>query len=188
MRKILTVLTAVFLLAGCKGKEKSTLQEEKKDSSVRLSVWTVPFLRSQFETRADAFRKAHDDVDLVITTGTEMESTILDTYLTDPSNAADVFVFAPAQLNDFANAGALVPLDEKADEMLVKKKTEKLSDLQSKGKESDFMSASWQNQLYAFPVAGSDSGNGPYLVGVNSKSEVTDWALALGEYLSVSQQ
>ncbi len=98
-----------------KGEETTTAPKEEEKITAEITVWGPAEDQDEkngswLSTQCDAFNAAHPNWDLTFKYGTCSEGDAGKTVSTDPSNSADVYMFANDQINTLIDAGAIAKL------------------------------------------------------------------------------
>lgn len=112
MKRLWVVFCALMLLSGC-----SRANMEVNDA-VPLRVWVgdnadIPWMEQVIRD----FHAAHPDRQYAIQIGVQNEGDAAKVILADVQSAADVFIFADDQLTSLLQAGALMPIEEGAEDI-----------------------------------------------------------------------
>lgn len=180
MKKFVTGLLAVALLAGCgtstsEGSSEATAAADSTSTeTVSLTLWGAENDQDYLAERVEAFKAAYPDVTFDIQIGVESESTAKDTVLTDIQAAADVFAFADDQLADLVDAGALLALDD-YDEVLQTYAGKSIDDIKNANVLVSIEDATYDSKLYAFPTSADNGYFLYYDANVFTEEDVKDW-------------
>ena len=182
MKKYLCGALALAMLTGCSSKASSTTSSTASlaaDGPISLTVWGSETDQDYLAERIEAFKKKYSDYEFNIQIGVESESTAKDTILTDVEAAADVYAFADDQLPDLVEAGAILALDDNMDAVLQTYANKSLDDIKNDNVEVSVDSATYNNQLYAFPTSADNGYFLYYDSTVFSEDDVKDWSSLL---------
>lgn len=149
MKKLLSTLIASLMLlsvSACSpSSNNSTTTETKTEETVSLTVWGSQEEQAVLQGMVDEFIQAHPETKWDIKLGVVSEADAKTRYLEDPAAAADVFAFANDQINDLVGAGALYKVTRNAEE------------IKSRNSEGSIEGASYDGQLYGYPMT-ADNG------------------------------
>lgn len=149
MKKLLSTLIASLMLlsvSACSpSSNNSTTTETKTGDTVSLTVWGSQEEQAVLQGMVDEFIQAHPETKWDIKLGVVSEADAKTRYLEDPAAAADVFAFANDQINDLVGAGALYKVTRNAEE------------IKSRNSEGSIEGASYDGQLYGYPMT-ADNG------------------------------
>ena len=139
MKRFGAMLMCMLMLGGC--------SREQSAESVPLRVWVgdnadIPWMEQVIRD----FRAAHPERQLDIRIGVQNEGDVAKVVLADVQSAADVFTFADDQINSLLNAGALMPIQEGAEDIR-----------NANTPESVAAATGPDGQLYAYPAT-ADNG------------------------------
>lgn len=139
MKRFGAMLMCMLMLGGCSRKQSA--------DSVPLRVWVgdnadIPWMEQVIRD----FRAAHPERQLDIRIGVQNEGDAAKVVLADVQSAADVFTFADDQINSLLNAGALMPIQEGAEDIR-----------NANTPESVAAATGPDGQLYAYPAT-ADNG------------------------------
>lgn len=149
--KVITVIAALGVtllgMSGCSNWRRDSLPE------VKLSIWwSDEDDRDLIENIIEEFKTEHADEALFeITVSKENVQTSKETVLSNPSNAADIYMFADDQFEALRQAGALLEITEDADQVI---------DENGGINNGACRSAMYGGRLYAYPLT---AGNGYFL-------------------------
>ncbi len=149
MKKLLSTLIASLMLlsvSACSpSSNNSTTTETKTGDTVSLTVWGSQEEQAVLQGMVDEFIQAHPETKWDIKLGVVSEADAKTRYLEDPAAAADVFAFANDQINDLVGTGALYKVTRNAEE------------IKSRNSEGSIEGASYDGQLYGYPMT-ADNG------------------------------
>ncbi len=172
MKKLLALFLSLALALGLTGALAA--------DAVSLLVWVgddadQPWIEGVIEK----FKAANPDTTFDIQVGIQSETNAGATVLTDVTAAADVFTFPDDQLNTLVQAGALQPVSENTDAIIMA------------NTEGSVAAAMMDGTLYAYPAT-ADNGyfmfyNSSYFTGedVKSLNKMLDVAAAAGKKVSL---
>lgn len=148
--------------------------------TITLRVWGGEEDQALLAELVNDFKAAHSDQNFDIQIGVESESTAKDTVLTDISAAADVFAFASDQIASLVRAGALANLDNMS-EVLTNYSGKSIDDVKSANSAGTIGSATFKDNLYAFPMSGGNNYFLYYDANVLSEDDVKSWDTMLAK-------
>lgn len=148
--------------------------------TITLRVWGGEEDQALLAELVNDFKAAHSDQNFDIQIGVESESTAKDTVLTDISAAADVFAFASDQIASLVRAGALANLDSMS-EVLTNYSGKSIDDVKSANSAGTIGSATFKDNLYAFPMSGGNNYFLYYDANVLSEDDVKSWDTMLAK-------
>ncbi len=116
--KCLALLLVACLLAGCGADNKETTAKPQEKIAVTVTVWGPQEDQSDdngkwLQTQCEAFNAAHPEWEITFKYGVCGEGDAKTNVGTDPSAAADVYMFANDQIPDLLKAGAIAELGGK---------------------------------------------------------------------------
>lgn len=155
--------------------------------TITLRVWGGEEDQALLSELADDFKAAHPDQTFDIQVGVESESTAKDTVLTDISAAADVFAFASDQIASLVRAGALANLDT-MNEVLTNYSGKSIDDVKAANSAGTIGSATFKDNLYAFPMSGGNNYFLYYDANVLSEDDVKSWDTMLAKAAEAGKQ
>ncbi len=114
MKQIIGLFLSLTLLAGCAGKpaEDPAETEAAEQETIALIVYCEAEDVEEFRTKCASFPENHPEQPCTVTVLPEAVDTVLNTVLSDPVNAADVFVFAEKDYTALREANALAELEQ----------------------------------------------------------------------------
>ncbi len=142
-----TLAIALFGMTGCSGLKQKPLPE------VKLSIWWGDESdRELIGNIIEEFKAEYADEALFeITVSKENVQTSKETVLSNPNNAADIYMFADDQFESLRQAGALLEITENTDQVIAA----------NGGVDNGACrSAMYDGKLYAYPLT---AGNGYFL-------------------------
>ena len=143
--KLLVSASMLLTLAACGGGN----DQPDVPAEVTLKVWASQNDQAMTQEMVDAWVKeqetAYPDTKWTVTLGVVGEPDAAKTLLDDPTAGADVFAFPNDQLRTLVNAGALAKVTRNAE------------DIKSRNGAGAVESATFEGQLYAYPMT-ADNG------------------------------
>ncbi len=155
--------------------------------TITLRVWGGEEDQTLLAELINDFKAAHTDQNFDIQIGVESESTAKDTVLTDISAAADVFAFASDQIASLVRAGALANLDT-MNEVLTNYSGKSIDDVKAANSAGTIGSATFKDNLYAFPMSGGNNYFLYYDANVLSEEDVKSWDTMLAKAAEAGKQ
>lgn len=146
-------ITAVALAAALLGMTGCSLMKQEPLPEVKLSVWwSDDGDRELIDQIIEEFKTEYADEALFeITVSKENVQTARETVLSNPDNAADIYIFADDQFEALRQAGALLEITENTDQVI---------DANGGIHNGACRSAMYDGKLYAYPLT---AGNGYFL-------------------------